>query len=48
MSRKVKLTILAIVILIVISVYLAFQKEIEPPPAILTIGGKEQVSGIGS
>ncbi len=48
MNRKVKFSILAIVILIVISVYLISQKEIEPPPAILKIDGKEQISGIGS
>ncbi len=48
MSRRVKFSILAIVILIVISVYLISQKEIEPPPAILKIDGKEQISGIGS
>src|SRR5574341_587617 len=48
MNRIVKFTILAIVILIAISVYLISQKEIEPPPAILKIDGKEQISGIGS
>ncbi len=48
MNRKVKFSILAIVILIVISVYLISQKEIKPPPAILKIDGKEQISGIGS
>ncbi len=48
MNRKVKFSILTIAILIVISVYLISQKEIEPPPAILEINGKEQISGIGS
>ncbi len=48
MNRKVKYSILAIVILIAISAYLISQKEIEPPPAILKIDGKEQISGIGS
>ncbi len=48
MNRKVKFSILAIVILIVISVYLISQEKIEPPPAILKIDGKEQISGIGS
>lgn len=48
MNRKVKFSILAIAILIVISVYLISQEEIEPPPAILEIDGKEQISGIGS
>ncbi len=48
MNRIVKFTILAIVILIAISVYFVSQKEIEPPPAILNIDGKEQISGIGS
>ncbi len=50
MNTKIKILILGIitVILIVTSVYLISQKEIEPPPAILKIDGKEQVSGIGS
>ncbi|NJD51444.1 MAG: hypothetical protein FIB07_01090 [Candidatus Methanoperedens sp.] len=48
MNKKAKYTILAVVILIAISVYFISQREIEPPPAILSIGGKEQVSGIGS
>ncbi|MCX9012441.1 MAG: hypothetical protein OIN66_15145 [Candidatus Methanoperedens sp.] len=48
MNWKVKFTTLTIVILIVISVYLVSQKEIEPPPATLNIDGKEQISGIGS
>lgn len=48
MNKKVIFSIIAIVILIVISVYLISQEEIEPPPAILKIDGKEQISGIGS
>ncbi len=48
MNRKVKFSILAIVILIVISVYLISQEKIEPPPAILKVDGKELISGIGS
>jgi len=48
MNKRTIFSILAIVILIAISVYLISQKEIEPPPAILKIDGKEQISGIGS
>ncbi len=50
MKTKIKILILGIitVILIVTGVYLISQKEIEPPPAILKIDGKEQISGIGS
>jgi hypothetical protein len=48
MNRKVKFSILAIVILIVTSIYLISQQEIEPPPATLKIEGTEQISGIGS
>ncbi|MFZ3384441.1 MAG: hypothetical protein WA144_11000 [Candidatus Methanoperedens sp.] len=50
MNTKIKILIPGIisVILIIISVYLMSQKEIEPPPAILKIDGKEQISGIGS
>ena len=50
MNTKIKILILGIitVILIIISVYLISQQEIEPPPATLNIGGKEQISGIGS
>jgi hypothetical protein len=50
MNTKIKILILGIitVILIIISVYLMSQKEIEPPPAILKIDGKEQISGVGS
>ncbi len=50
MNTKIKILILGIitVILIIISVYLISQQEIEPPPAILKIDGKEQISGIGS
>lgn len=48
MNWKVKFLILGIVILIVISVYSISQEKIEPPPAILKIEGKEQISGIGS
>ena len=48
MNRKIKFSILASVIIIVISIYLISQQEIEPPPAILKIDGKEQISGIGS
>ena len=50
MNTKIKILTLGIitVILIVTGVYLMSQKEIEPPPAILNIGGKEQISGIGS
>ncbi|MCX9027780.1 MAG: hypothetical protein OIN86_06325 [Candidatus Methanoperedens sp.] len=40
--------ILGFIILIVTSVYSISQQEIEPPPAILKIDGKEQISGIGS
>ncbi|MCZ7380889.1 MAG: hypothetical protein O8C64_04860 [Candidatus Methanoperedens sp.] len=48
MNRKVKFSILASVILIVISVYLISQEKIEPPLSILKIDDKEQISGIGS
>ncbi|CAG0993125.1 MAG: hypothetical protein MPEBLZ_02962 [Candidatus Methanoperedens nitroreducens] len=50
MKTKIKILIMGIitVILIIISGYLISQQEIEPPPAILEIDGKEQVSGIGS
>ena len=48
MNSKLKFSILASVILIVISVYLISQQEIEPPSAILEIDGNEQISGIGS
>ena len=48
MNRKLKFSILVSVILIVISVYLISQQEIEPPSAILEIDGNEQISGIGS
>jgi hypothetical protein len=48
MNTKIKFLILGIAILIVIGGYLISQKEIEPPPAILKIDGKEQISGIGS
>jgi hypothetical protein len=48
MNRKLKYPILASVIIIALSIYLISQQEIEPPPAILKIGGKEQISGIGS
>lgn len=48
MNTKIKFLILGIAILIVIGGYLIYQKEIEPPPAILKIDGKEQISGIGS
>lgn len=48
MNRKVKFSILAIVILIVVSGYLISQEVIEPPPATIRIDGKEQISGIGS
>ena len=48
MNIKIKFLILGIVILIVIGGYLVYQEKIEPPPAILKIDGKEQISGIGS
>ena len=50
MNTKIKILILGIITVILIGtgVYLISQKEIEPPPAILKIDGKEQVSGIGS
>ena len=50
MKTNIKILILGIitVILIVTGVYLISQKEIEPPPAILKIDGKEQISGISS
>ncbi|TRZ88508.1 MAG: hypothetical protein D4R88_07745 [Methanosarcinales archaeon] len=48
MNRRIKFTVLAIVILLVTSVYLISQQEIEPPPATLKIEGTEQISGIGS
>jgi hypothetical protein len=43
MNRKVKFSILAIVILIVVGAYLVSQEKIEPPPAILKIEGNEQI-----
>jgi IPT/TIG domain len=48
MNTKIKCLILGFIILIVTSVYLISQQEIEPPPATLKIDGKEQISGIGS
>lgn len=48
MNWNIKFSILAIVILIAISLYFVIQRDIEPPPAILNIDGKEQISGIGS
>lgn len=48
MNMKIKFLILGFIILIVTGVYLISQEEIEPPPAILKIDGKEQISGIGS
>lgn len=51
MSKKIKFTILGVVILIATSVYFQLyspEKEIRPPPATLSIDGKEQISGIGS
>ncbi len=48
MNKTIIFAIIAIAILIVIGGYLISQKEIEPPPAILKIEGKEQISGIGS
>ncbi|NJD54399.1 MAG: hypothetical protein FIB07_16240 [Candidatus Methanoperedens sp.] len=48
MNKKAKLIILTIIILIAISVYFISQRDIEPPPAILSIYGKNQISGIGS
>jgi len=47
MNTKIKYLISGVIILIVISIYLISQQEIEPPPAILKIDGKEQISGIG-
>lgn len=48
MNTKIKFLILGFIILIVTSVYLISQQEIEPPPATLKIDGKEQISGISS
>ena len=51
MNKKTKFAILGAVILIVTGVYFQLylpQKEIRPPPAILTVDGKEQTAGIGS
>jgi hypothetical protein len=48
MNKKIKFLILGFIILIVTSVYLISQQEIEPSPATLKIDGKEQISGIGS
>lgn len=48
MNTKIKILISGFIILFAISAYLISEQEIEPPPAILMIGGKEQISGIGS
>lgn len=49
MNRKVKFLIgIVILIVVAISIYLISHEEPEPPPAILKIDGKEQISGIGS
>lgn len=47
MSTKIKILISGFIILFAISAYLISEQEIEPPPAILEIDGKEQISGIG-
>jgi uncharacterized repeat protein (TIGR01451 family) len=47
MNTKIKYLISGFIILIAISAYLISEQEIEPPPAILKIDGKEQISGIG-
>ena len=52
MKTKIKFGIFGIIILILIFIiivtYPPLPKEIKPPPAILTIAGVEQISGIGS
>lgn len=48
MNPMIKYLISGFIFLIAISAYLISEQEIEPPPAILEIDGKEQISGIGS
>lgn len=55
MNKKIKFALLALILAVLILVIINFQstiqlqrEKIKPPPAILKLDGKQQVSGIGS
>lgn len=55
MNKKIKFAILGLILTVLIQTIINFQLHvppqreiIKPPPAILKVGGKEQISGIGS